>query len=440
MLGRNKMSKTLGTILLPVVFIFCIGLVDGMCDLMKLPLKTTKKSVSAAPKADPHDNLMNNKKNLPYVLMVTSLDDGISSTPLLDILPQTIKILNDSPFNGIALTLMDPYSGQPIPSKEKVAKKAQNIKAISKKDIWARVDINRIIQRCKGDPYYEKGWTKEELAKLSTTGLPFGKVRKMSTVYFDKIKGWDIFDDEGALSDFYKLWTLSLKFAKTMNSGIVLDLENYHNHNHAERYSVSFIADKQNRSVEEIITKLEQIGVHLTDIAAEEYPHVTILNLFSFYRQSTYQKGQLLIPAYISYGMLMRAKERGIALRFVEGGEADIGYINTSLYSLRKKINQRGSNYRDWLELFPNNFYLAGTITIWNDPSKISGWVKQDARGDLYFRSLVDFRPYLSELARNYDFIWFYVPSVIDYKPFDPMGAREFNKKLDILIKEQKIN
>jgi hypothetical protein len=303
-----------------------------------------------------------------------------------------------------------------------------------------RVNINRINQRREGDPYYEKGWKQEDLVKLPATGLPFEKVRKMSTAYFDKIKGMDIYDETGALSDFYNIWALSLKFSKIFNSGIVLDLENYHNKNHAERYSAAFIAYMQNRTIKETTTRLEEIGAHLADIIAEEYPQVTILNLFTFYKTTDYARGELAIPAYISSGMLERAKGKKIPMKFFDGGEVDIGYVNTSLYSLRDKIKQREMNYRDWLKRFPNNFYLAATITVWDDPSKISGWVKRDAKGDLNFKSLRDFEPYLAELFHNYNFIWLYVPSVIDYKPFDPINAPEFNKKLDILIREQRHN
>jgi hypothetical protein len=53
--------------------------------------------------------------------MVSSMDKGsISSTPLLDIAPGMIEFLNDSPYDGIALNLMDMRSGQPVSAREDV--------------------------------------------------------------------------------------------------------------------------------------------------------------------------------------------------------------------------------------------------------------------------------------------------------------------------------
>ena len=369
------------------------------------------------------------KTKAPYILMVTSFDSTISSTPMLDIEPEIIRLLNGSPFDGVTFNLIDIYSGQPLPDEKSVIFKAKQLKTISKKDLWVRVNINRIYERDKKHPYYESGHKKEDLAKLPMKGISAGEVRKLSTAYFDKINGMDIYDEEGALSDFYKIWRLSLKFSRVMKSGIVLDFEPYHNKE--VKYTVSKIASKQRRSVDEVKERLKNIGVHLADIAADEYPSVTVISLFTYLNNTKYD-----IPNYISRGILKGAKENNISLKLVEGGETDINYINKSLDILKEKINRRLLIYHDLLYEYSDNFHLGGTITVWDDPSKIRGWAKEKAGVESPFKSLEDFKPYLKELFSNYNYIWIYAPMVTDYNPFDLNSAPEFNKKLERVIKD----
>lgn len=377
-------------------------------------------------------SIIKKEERVPYVLMVTSLDSQISSTPLLDIKNETIQILNESPFDAIAFYLIDNYSGQPIVNEAALMEKADQLKNISKKDIWVRVNINRIYQRSKEHPYYQRGYTKEDVLKLPMRGLNTGETAKISTPYFDKIKGMDIYDEEGTLSDFYKMWKLSLKFCKLMNSGIVLDFEPYNNRE--VRYLCSVLAVKQGKSIDEVVNRLKEIGGHLVDIVAQEYPEVTILTLFTYHNKPNFEKGYFPIPAYISQGMLIRAKEKKLPMKLIDGGEVGLGYISNNLDSLKKKIESRQILFNDWLNEYQNNFYLGGTITVWDDPTKIRGWVKEKVGKDSPFNSLEDFKPYIRELFLNYKYIWIYVPSVIDYNPFDKAIALQFNQKMSVLM------
>lgn len=210
------------------------------------------------------------------MLMVTSMDQDISSTPLLDVTKETVALMDGSPFDGIALNLVDMYSAQPLPDEKTVLDKAKELKVRSKRDIWVRVNMSRMYQRGKQDKgyYYSEGWRLEDLAKLPKSGVAVNKVREMSTPYFSRIKLVDIYDEAGALSDFYQIWRMALKSSDVLKSGIVLDPEGY-TKLHTEK--VSSIAAAHGKSIEEIIERLKEIGVQLADIAGKEYPNVRIL-------------------------------------------------------------------------------------------------------------------------------------------------------------------
>jgi len=374
-------------------------------------------------------------KKAHYFLMVTSLDSyHIGSTPFMDVAPDTIRLLNSTPFNGVALALMDANSAQPIVPAVVAIEKAKELKMISKKDIWPRVNINRMYQRNKKHPCFKSGYNKNDVAKLAVQGLRAGRTAEISTPYFANIKLLDIYDDEKALTNFYKIWTLALKTCKILGPGVVLDLENYGWE--PDGYKVSALAAQYGRLATDVISKLEEIGAHLVAIAEKECPDATILNLFTYHNAPNYDNDYYPIPAYISHGMLKSIKERRVSLKLIDGGEAGLGYVNTILDSLKKKIEARSFSFADWLQAYPDNFQLGGTITVWDDPSKIRGWVKRHSGDNSPFASIEDFKPFMKELFLKYDFVWFYVPSVADYNPFSPMVAFDFNRKLKIVIND----
>ncbi|MFA5089353.1 MAG: hypothetical protein WC552_10015, partial [Candidatus Omnitrophota bacterium] len=377
------------------------------------------------------------ERKTPYLVMVTSMDEEISSTPLLDVKKETIELLNGSPFNGIAFNLLDIYSGQPVPDEKMVLDKARELKSIARKDIWVRVNMNRMYQggkEAKDYYYYEPGWTLKDLAKMPKKGLSVKEVRRKSTPYFTRVKCFDIYDKEGTLSDFYQIWRRSLKFCRVMNSGIILDPEGY-TKVHTEQTTA--IAEAQGKSVDAVIRRLRDIGARLTDIAGEEYPNVPIISLAISLDKPDYVGSNYYTPvAYIAQGMLMRAKEKKIPLKLIEGGENDLGYVNRTVDKLKWTISQRWSGYLPWIERFPGNLALGGTIILWDDASKIRGWAKADAGEPNPFQSLRDFKPFLKELFANYDYIWVYQGAVVDYQPYDPNTAPQFHQKLRAVLNE----
>jgi hypothetical protein len=377
------------------------------------------------------------KQRKPYLLMATSMDESISSTPLLDIQDELIKVFNDSPYDGISLNLLDIYSGQPVIDEATLMEKAKKLKAISKVDIWPRINVNRIYQR-KENHCYNTKVDNDAAEKIPATGYPVWKARRESTNYFTKIKGVDICNGTGALDDFYDMWRKGLKFSKFMDSGIVLDFEDYNSGYIG--YKVFEIARVQNKPVDEVIKHLIKMGVRIADIVNEEYPDVVIITFFFNFSKIKYVEGKAYYPAYayIAQGILMRAKEKNIPLTIVEGGETEIHYVNRTVAGLKHNILRRRFYYAPWLKRFPE-LKLGGTITLWDDASKVCAWTKTDAGTPNPFQSLNDFVPFLRELFQNYDYVWFYQPMCVDYKPFSMKNieySRKFHEKLDKAVEK----
>ncbi|MDD2710673.1 MAG: hypothetical protein PHV34_22060 [Verrucomicrobiae bacterium] len=372
-------------------------------------------------------------REVPYLLMVTSMDEVISGTALLDVKRETIALFDNAPYDGMAFNLVDIYSAQPLADEETVMAKARELKSATKKDIWPRVNLNRIYQRLPKCHYYADKWKMEDAAQMPKQGVvEVNDIRKRSTPYFSRIKGVDVYDEAGALSDFYGIWRLSAKFSKAMGSGIWFDMEDYHG---GVAYHVNKVAEAQGKTEAEIIEALKNIGAKLADIAEEEHPGMPVITAFTYLGNTNFNSRRCYAsPAYVTQGMLERAKAKDYSLRVYDGGEIEIGYVNRQIEALRIKISKRWLFYLAWLEKFPKNFGLTGTITLWNDAAKVSAWTKKAAGDPNPFQTLNDFKPFLKELYAHYDYIWLYQPMCIDYKPFDPDIAPKFHEKLRPLI------
>jgi hypothetical protein len=132
--------------------------------------------------------------------------------------------------------------------------------------------------------------------------------------------------------------------------------------------------------------------------------------------------------------MLDRAKGRAGHFTLVSGGEDDIGYYSASAEALRKKITAKAAAFQPWRNRFGGRLALGGTITVWNDDAKLTGWAREAAGPAPPFKHFDDFKPMLEELFRAYPYVWLYVPMVTDYNPFDPKTAPALNAKLREVI------
>lgn len=342
----------------------------------------------------------------PYLLMVTSLDP-----PLSRLSDTQVALLNDAPFDAVAISILGIYDGGPLPDEAALLERCAQLRELSAHQVWPRVYLNRLI-----------GF------------LPTATRRSacQNPEYFDPIRGFDLWDDAGARGDFLALWRLSLRAAKALGApGVVADFESY---NCGGLANPSTLAAATGRTLPEVQTALRALGGMLTEIAAEEYPDALIWTLFTgFGRPDWFHVDDRPLPAlhsYINEGLLQRATELELPLRLVSGGEMSLGYYSESVEALQAKIQARAEAFAPWLERFGERLVLGGTITVWNDDARLTGWARKAAGEDPPFECFADFQPLLAELFASYRHIWPYVPMVTDYNPFDAATAPDLNAAL----------
>lgn len=139
-----------------------------------------------------------------YLLLVSFL-----AGELRDFGTEKIKAINVSPYQGVAIPLIDIYDTGRYKKKD-FDEAVKRLNDNSKKDIWPWIFFNRFVGYEEGQPSHS------ELAKAK---------------YFGDIKGFDIYNKAGALTDFYSMLAIALDLAKDSGSpGIVIDHELYNNY------------------------------------------------------------------------------------------------------------------------------------------------------------------------------------------------------------------
>ena len=298
-----------------------------------------------------------------------------------------------------------------MPDEPAILARCAELKTSSKKAIWPRVYLNRLI------------------GFLPTASRRAGC---KTPEYFDRVRGFDLWNAAGARADFISLWRLSLRAAKALGApGIVADFECY---NCGGLANPTTLASATGRQLPEVLAALRALGGELADVVAEEYPEAVIWSLFTgFGRPDWFKAGNMPLPAlhaFIFEGMLDRARARRAGFRLVAGGEDDLGYYNPSLGVLKQKIAGRATAYDAWLRRFGRWLALGGTVTVWNDESRLTDWVRKDAGDSPPFKRFDDFVPIIAELLASYRFVWLYVPMCTDYNPFDGTSAAKLNPEL----------
>jgi|GEM_PF-1698570 len=338
------------------------------------------------------------KEPFPYLLCVSFYTKWFAVKNLLD--EKWVEAVNKTPYHGVAVEIFNAYAVSPPPEFEEVKPLVNLLKEKCRKDIWPWVFFNRFIGREKRTRYVAATKTYQTLPEKQWN-------------YFGKIKGIDIYDEAGALSDFYKIYRLALRISRTLHSpGIVIDNEAYNNHS---VYDVGYLSQKLKKSREEIIQQLKKIGYHLADIAEEEYPHAVLWFLFLRPGGST---------TYIGEGIMERAEEKGIPLKVVEGGEVSLGYINPSLDALHLRMKERGYLYREWMRKYPRVFYLGATISPTDTPeTRVKGkWIYK-GYANTSIKSIEDLKPHLRDIFSTYKYVWIYAASAARFNPFTSQGV-----------------
>jgi hypothetical protein len=348
---------------------------------------------------------------LPYLLLVT-----FYTGQLRDFGADKMAAVEASPYNGVAVPLIGAYDTGKYTARH-FAPSIKRLKEGNAKDVWPWVFFNRFIG------------SKEGGRSLSPNS---------GSAYFRAIKGMDIYNEAGALGDFYSIWKIALETAKELGSpGIVVDPEAYNNY---DMYKVSYISDETGLPEEEVKKRLAEIGKELARIADETYPEATLWFLFTglgtpLRSLNPLAEKEYRSVTYIVEGMLEHAKENGSKLKFVSGGMLSLGYCSESLEDLKTKIRSRSVGFEKPLGSFPNLF-LGGTIAPWDDAGlKKEGYFTMGECGNGKLKDLNDFLPLMQYLLESYKYVWIYAAGAVAYNPYDPKIAPGYNKTIAELIK-----
>lgn len=333
----------------------------------------------------------------PYLLLVS-----FSSGNINDFGANMIGAINNSPFDGVAVSLRSAYdttSHKEADYEQAVAR----IKHGSHKQVWPWVFFNRAI-----------GYSQPK-------GQALNLDRQKA---FKGVRGVDLDDKAGALSDFYENVRLALRIAKKLGSpGILVDLEAYNNY---DINDLDHLATAVGLSKTETVGRLRRVGQEVADITAQEYPTATIW--FTFTALGDPQG--FMSVTYIAQGLLQRAKGRHYPLMVVSGG-MDSGYCYASLNDMQTSIQQRKSAFQQSLKEYPA-LRLGGTIALWKDAKqKQAGYFTRNKCGLSPVRNLQQFRPYLDQLFASYNYVWIYAASMVNYDPYDPSLAGDYNRTIE---------
>lgn len=319
---------------------------------------------------------------------------------------QKMAQFHRSPYDGLAVSFVDAYETAPVPSLRSIEAQAASWINPASKDIWPWVYLNRMIG---GD---------------AAEGNPLTKAP-----YFQRFQGLDLDGKAGAQSDFLENWRTALRFArKTRVPGTVCDLEFYNNY---KAYDIAELARMTSHAPPDVIKLLQQLGAHMADIAAAEYPGATLWFLFTGFTRPDYRmvQGQpyYLAATYIVEGLLDRIQQHRLPLRVLSGGEVGLGYCHTSLEDFRQAIEKRAAVFAPLLRKYDGILELAGTMTLWSDPQAKKNWVAQGACGASSANTVEDLVPYMELLFRSYRYNWLYGSRNGGYFAFQPTIAPRFD-------------
>lgn len=351
------------------------------------------------------------KKSMPkpyFLLVYSSYENQFDKLDM-----EKIKVLNESPYHGIAVRVIWEFDDKPFDS-ERIRKYADLIRKHTTKDIWPWVFLNRIVG------VYEKEQPKDIIKDKP---------------YFLKIKGIDIYDEAKALSDFYEIWRFSLRLAKHFSApGIIFDLETY---NKYEVNKINYLAKLNDKSKDDIKRQLEFVGAKLIEIAEKEFPDAIIWFLFTHLGNPPppwyplFQK--YMSVSHIVLGMLNEAEKRKLPMKFVSGGEIGLGYCHGSMDDLIEKINKRKERFEPYLENY-SRLFLGGTIAPWNKVAVKKGWMTEKICGETSLKTMEDFVPLIRTLSNHYEYIWIYATPMAGYDAYDKSIAEQFNESLRKVI------
>jgi len=311
-----------------------------------------------------------------------------------------------SPYDGLAVSFADAYDTSPVVSVAPMEAQMASWKKAKTKDIWPWVYLNRMIAANDAE------------GNLHT-----------KAPYYQPFQGLDLDGKAGARNDFLENWRNALRMAKeTGVPGIVCDLEFYNNY---KAYDPAELARMTSMPPQDVLNALRQVGARMADIAAAEYPSATLWFLFTGFTRPEYRviEGQsyYLAATYIVEGLLDQIQQHHFPLRVLSGGEVGLGYCHNSVEELRQAIEKRAADFAPLLRKYNGILELAGTMTLWSDPSAKQSWVAKGACGTSSAATVEDLVPYMELLFRSYRYNWLYGSPNGGYFAFQSTSAPRFD-------------
>ncbi len=334
----------------------------------------------------------------PYLLLVS-----FSAGPMNSFGPAKMEALDRTRYDGAAVQLYGPYyTGHcGINGIEEAA--IFFLREKPGKQIWPWIFFNRFLGS------QARGQTHSPLS-----GAPA----------FRRIKGMDLYNEEGALGDFFtELGTALLAAHRLGSPGIVIDPEFYND------YSVSGVpalARRMGKPEGEVKKRLEAVGQRMCDVADRQYPGAVMWFLDTGLANAvdgtagpgfTGRSRRYRAFTYIVRGLLEQAKKTHSRITVVSGGEISLGYCQKSLEGLKQGIKRRGMEYAELLREYPN-LALGGTIAPWVSSGTKKGWMEKGHCASSGIRDLEGFRPLVKELLASYNYVWIYGAWAGGYDPF----------------------
>lgn len=334
----------------------------------------------------------------PYLMLVS-----FSSGDFVHFDASKINALNNSPYHGVAIPLVDAYDVEThsVSDFKPALSRMQNLKS----DPWPWIFWNRLV-----------GTTSEIARKFPQS--------PSSKPYFTRIQGMDLYDQTGALTDFLRTYRQALQVAKNAGApGIVIDMEVYNNY---ELYDVDAVAKSLHQDPSKVKARLHEIGKQLTNIAQTEYPDATLWFLFTGLGE-TPDPQRYRSVTHVVAGILERAKEVHSQIKVVSGGEL-AGYCHRSPEALQDRLDRRARNFAPALSNYPN-LHLGGTIAPWDGSAPRTGWMMEDTCKDSNAKNLGDFSPMFQALLSTYEYVWVYAADEAPYLPYSAR-AQNYNSAL----------
>ena len=113
-----------------------------------------------------------------------------------------------------------------------------------------------------------------------------------------------------------------------------------------------------------------------------------------------------------------------------------MGYYHRDPAALKASISRRDTNYAPVLAEFPDNLFLAGTISPYHDWQILTGWIKRNAGDNPVLKTIEDFRPMFKTLFDAYDWVWIYASSAGKTQPYNPELTRRYSAVIKAALDE----